>query len=106
MGTQSQLILASGETYVCVRGRWNYLYRAVDKHGKTVDFLLRPDRSIASAQAIRQPATTQSHTTIRLRCIDSHLTRDPRTQSNDRLAENRETWRQNGDTHFSDVASL
>jgi transposase-like protein len=33
------------ETYVCVRGKWHYLDRAVDKHGKTVDFLLRPDRA-------------------------------------------------------------
>ena len=32
------------ETYICVRGKWHYLYRAVDKRGKTVDFLLRPDR--------------------------------------------------------------
>jgi hypothetical protein len=27
------------------------LYRAVDKRGRTVDFLLRPDRGIAAAQA-------------------------------------------------------
>ena len=39
------------ETYIKIRGKWNYLYRAVDKHGKTVDFLLRPDRGIAAAQA-------------------------------------------------------
>ena len=39
------------ETYVSVRGRWYYLYRAVDKQGKTVDFLLRPDRGIAAATA-------------------------------------------------------
>jgi transposase-like protein len=29
------------ETYVKIKGRWTYLYRAVDKEGKTVDFLLR-----------------------------------------------------------------
>ena len=32
------------ETYIKVRGKWNFLYRAVDKHGKTVDFLLRSQR--------------------------------------------------------------
>ena len=44
------------ETYIKVRGKWNYLYRAVDKHGKTVDFLLRPDRSVAAAQAFFRKA--------------------------------------------------
>jgi transposase-like protein len=28
------------ETYVKVKGQWVYLYRAVDKQGRTVDFLL------------------------------------------------------------------
>jgi len=27
------------ETYIRLRGEWNYLYRAVDKQGNTVDFL-------------------------------------------------------------------
>lgn len=39
------------ESYVEIRGRWCYLYRAVDQYGKTVDFLLRPDRRVAAAQA-------------------------------------------------------
>ncbi len=39
------------ETCISVRGKWHYLYRAVDKRDKTVDFLLRPDRGIAAAQA-------------------------------------------------------
>jgi DDE domain len=38
------------ETYVQIRGRGCYLYRAVDKQGRTVDFLLRRDRGIADAQ--------------------------------------------------------
>jgi transposase-like protein len=32
------------ETYVKVSGDWKYLYRAVDKAGQTVDFLLRAHR--------------------------------------------------------------
>ena len=48
------------ETYIKIRGKWNYLYRAVDKHGKTVDFLLRPDRGIAAAQAFFRKALSTS----------------------------------------------
>ena len=39
------------ETYISVRGKWHYLHRAVDKYGKTVDPLLRPDRGTSAAQA-------------------------------------------------------
>ncbi|MGO6784403.1 IS6-like element ISRle7 family transposase, partial [Rhizobium ruizarguesonis] len=28
------------ETYVKIRGKWRYLYRAIDKHGNPMDFLL------------------------------------------------------------------
>src|ERR1039457_4468263 len=41
----------ANETSIRIRGKWNYLNRAVDKHCKTVDFLLRPDRSVGAAQA-------------------------------------------------------
>ena len=39
------------ETYIKVKGQWRYLYRAVDKEGKTVDFLLTKRRQRMSAQS-------------------------------------------------------
>ncbi len=32
------------ETYIQVKGAWRYLYRAVDKSGQTIDFLLTEAR--------------------------------------------------------------
>ena len=37
------------ETYVRVKGRWTYLYRAVDSRGQTIDFLLSARRDAAAA---------------------------------------------------------
>lgn len=37
------------ETYIKVKGEWAYLYRAVDKHGKTLDFMLSKKRNKAAA---------------------------------------------------------
>jgi transposase-like protein len=44
------------ETYVRIRGRWAYLYRAVDASGKTVDFRLSSRRNVASAKAFFRKA--------------------------------------------------
>ena len=38
------------ETYIKVKGVWKYLYRAVDKEGKTVDFLLTAKRDMVAAK--------------------------------------------------------
>ena len=38
------------ETYIRVKGKWTYLYRAVDKQGRTVDFLLSEKRDKAAAK--------------------------------------------------------
>lgn len=62
------------ETYVSVKGKWHFLYRAVDKHGKTVDFLLRPDRGIAAAQAFfRKALATTLPRTPRKITLDGHV---------------------------------
>lgn len=37
------------ETYIKVKGEWTYLYRAVDKHGKTLDFMLSKKRNKTAA---------------------------------------------------------
>jgi transposase-like protein len=38
------------ETYIRVKGEWMYLYRAVDKYGKTIDFVLTKQRDKAAAR--------------------------------------------------------
>jgi hypothetical protein len=38
------------ETYLKIKGQWVYLYRAVDKQGRTVDFLLSKRRDVAGLQ--------------------------------------------------------
>ncbi len=37
------------ETYIKVKGKWIYFYRAIDKHGKTLDFMLSEKRDLAAA---------------------------------------------------------
>jgi putative transposase len=37
------------ETYIRVKGEWRYLYRAVDKAGQTIDFLLMEHRDTEAA---------------------------------------------------------
>ncbi|WP_116610432.1 IS6 family transposase [Paraburkholderia unamae] len=48
------------ETYVKVKGQWKYLYRAVDKEGNTIDFLLRAHRDKAAARRYFDKAIAQN----------------------------------------------
>ena len=47
------------ETYIKVRGQWVYLYRAVDREGRTVDFLLSKQRDVMAAKRFFSQATRQ-----------------------------------------------
>ena len=44
------------ETYIRIKGEWMYLYRAVDKAGKTVDFYLSRKRDVNAAKAFLRKA--------------------------------------------------
>ena len=51
--------LRMDETYVLVGGQWKYFYRAVDRDGSTVDFLLTAKRDLAAACRILERAIGQ-----------------------------------------------
>ena len=50
------------ETYIKVKGRWAYLYRAVDKQDHTVDFMLTEKRDVAAAKRFFRKAMTNQAT--------------------------------------------
>jgi putative transposase len=50
------------ETYIKIKGRWHYLYRAIDRDGKLVDTLLSETRDLAAAKAFfKQALATVGH---------------------------------------------
>jgi putative transposase len=61
------------ETYVKVKGQWRYLYRAVDKYGATIDFLLTEHRDKDAALRFLKKAIRR----IGLTAIDGDLLREP-----------------------------
>jgi transposase-like protein len=61
------------ETYLRVKGRWRYLYRAVDSRGQTIDFLLSAKRDKKAAKRFFRRALGRANT------------RNPRTVVTDRL---------------------
>jgi transposase-like protein len=59
------------ETYLKVRGQWVYLYRAVDRQGRTVDFLLSKRRDMDAAKRFFSRATRQ-HGAPRVITLDGY----------------------------------
>ena len=48
------------ETYIKVKGQWRYYYRAVDKQGQTIDFLLTATRDTKAALRFLKKAIVQN----------------------------------------------
>jgi transposase, IS6 family len=66
------------ETYVRVKGRWRYLYRAVDSSGATLDFLLTATQDAEAARRFLAKALDQeNHPGPRVIHTDGHAAYPP-----------------------------
>jgi transposase-like protein len=66
------------ETYIKVKGQWNYLYRAVDSNGNTLDFLLSAQRDAAAAERFLRKTLRATHTqTPRVVNVDKNAAYPP-----------------------------
>src|SRR5215813_5097578 len=66
------------ETYIKVKKRWHYLYRAVDSEGHTIDFMLSATRDADAAERFFRQVLQASHTrTPRVITVDRHAAYPP-----------------------------
>ena len=66
------------ETYVRVKGKWVYLYRAVDSTGATIDFLLSAKRDVAAAERfLAKVLGGENHPAPRVINTDKHAAYPP-----------------------------
>ena len=69
------------ETYVRVKGKWVYLYRAVDSSGASLDFLLSEQRDAAAAKRfLEQVLARENHPAPRVINTDKHTSYPPAIQ--------------------------
>jgi len=59
------------ETYICIQGEWRYLYRAVDKQGRMVDFRLSEHQDIEAAKDFFRKALLNSGAPMKV-TLDGH----------------------------------
>ena len=72
------------ETYIRVKGRWKYLYRAIDKGGATLDFYLADRRNAKAAKRFLAKALSSQP---RLEAPGHQHRQEPRLRRGDRRAE-------------------
>ena len=60
------------ETYIAVKGRWAYLYRAIDSDGQLVDVMLREHRDLVAAKAFFESARSVVGRKPKLVITDGH----------------------------------
>jgi transposase-like protein len=65
------------ETYARIRGRWHYIYRAIDGQGQIVDAYVSPTRDTVAARRFFERAIASSGTTPRRVITDKAATYPP-----------------------------
>ena len=86
------------ETYLKVRGRWAYLYRAIDRNGDLVDTMLSEHRDMAAAQAFFRSAKAATGSVPDRVTTDGHgsYPRAIRTTLGRRVAHRTSRYKDNG----------
>ena len=66
------------ETFARIRGRWHYIYRAIDGHGQIVDAYVSPTRDMVAARTFFDRAFASSGTTPHRIITEKRLRMRPR----------------------------